>query len=81
MECLICSELKRNYDAALGEYVEARSSASYQISKRFAAVKNVDMERARYELQEHRARCVFAREVFTLSPQREMPMRVRQRAA
>jgi hypothetical protein len=81
MECLICRELKRTYDAALEEYVEARSSASYQISKRFAAVKNVDMERARYELQEHRALCIFAREVFMLSPQQVTPMRLRHRAA
>jgi len=81
MECLICRELGRTYEVALREYIEARSSACYQISKKFAAVKNVDMERARYELEEHRLLCVFVGEVLAISPEEERFTRLRRLAA
>jgi hypothetical protein len=67
MGCQICKNLERAYDAVLGEFNEARSSAGYQVTRRFAAEKKVEMERARYELEEHRARCVFASIVSALS--------------
>src|ERR1039457_2806162 len=60
MDCPICRDLKRAYEAGLSEYIEARSSAYFQLSKRLAAQKNVEMERARYELEEHQLRCVSA---------------------
>jgi len=66
MECSICRSLARAFEAGLSEYIEARTSACYQVSKRFAAKKNVDMERARYELEEHRLVCVSAAMVLTL---------------
>jgi hypothetical protein len=44
----------------LSEYIEARSSVRYRISTVLAAQKNVDMERARYELEEHRRVCSSA---------------------
>ena len=66
MECLICRELERAYDVVRREYSDARSSAFYPLSGKFAAVKNVDMERARYELEEHRLLCVFAGKIITL---------------
>jgi hypothetical protein len=47
----------------LNEYIEARSSAGYRVSTKLAAQKNVEMERARYELEEHRLVCAAARKV------------------
>ena len=59
MDCLICANLERAYEARLSEYVETRTSVCYRVSTRLAAKRNVDMERARYELEEHRAACVL----------------------
>lgn len=42
------------------EYIEACQSASYRFCAKFAAHKRVDMERARYELEEHGIACVSA---------------------
>jgi hypothetical protein len=56
--CPICENLKRAYAAGLSEYIEARSSACFGISKKVAAQKNVEMERAKYELEEHQFACV-----------------------
>jgi len=81
MGCLICRDLERAYEVGLREYMEARSSACFRVSKRFAAEKNVDMERARYELEEHRRLCVFAVRVIALSPERDMSTSLRQLAA
>jgi hypothetical protein len=81
MDCPICRVLARAFEAGLSEYTEARSSASYQVSKRIAAKKNVDMERARYELEEHRLVCVSAVRVFTLLPQRDVSTSLRRVAA
>jgi hypothetical protein len=57
MSCSICDYLERTYQTLLGEYIEARSSVRYLVSTQLAAQKNVDMERARYELEEHRRIC------------------------
>jgi hypothetical protein len=57
MSCSICDNLERTYQTLLGEYIEARSSVRYQVSTQLAAQKNVDMERARYELEDHRRAC------------------------
>jgi hypothetical protein len=58
MECPICIDLVRAFEAGLSEYTEACSSACYLVSKRFAAKKKVDLERARYALEEHQSECV-----------------------
>ena len=60
MNCLTCQNLERAYEAALGEYMEARSSAWFSVSSDVAASRNVDMERTRLELEEHRLVCVSA---------------------
>ncbi len=60
MTCSVCEYLERTYEAVLNEYVEARSSVRYRISTVLAAQKNVDMERARFELEEHRRNCPTA---------------------
>ena len=57
MDCLKCENLKVSLRFRLNEYVEARSSAYYRVSTEVAAKKNVDLERARYDLEEHRAVC------------------------
>jgi hypothetical protein len=81
MNCLICRELTLTFEAALSGYIEARSSAGYQVSKKFAARKNVDMERARYELEEHRLVCVSAVRALALLPKRELALSVKHQAA
>jgi hypothetical protein len=60
MDCSICRDLERAFEATQGEYIEARLSACYRVCGKFAAHKNVDMERARYELEEHRLECASA---------------------
>lgn len=81
MGCSICRNLELVYQAALSEYLDACSSACYRISKKPAAQKNVDMERARYELEEHKKSCIFAVGVPARLPEPERPMSLRQRAA
>ncbi len=72
MNCSICRNLEQAFEAGLSEYVGARSSACFQVSKRFAAKKNVDMERARYELEEHRLVCVIPVRVLALVLERDV---------
>jgi len=67
MDCLVCKNLKRAYEVGLSEYIEARSSASYGVSTDLAAFKNVEMERAKDELEEHRLVCVSVVRVIALS--------------
>lgn len=72
MNCPICGDLKRDYENKLGEYVAARSSAVYGLSKKLAAQKNVEMERARYELEEHQIVCTPALSSLALVQVREV---------
>jgi len=63
MHCLLCENLQQAFEARQREYIESGSLAYYQVSKKFAAYKNVEMERARIELQEHQSVCVSAANV------------------
>ncbi len=63
MSCLECAALDRTLKAALAKYIEARSAAFYRVSTEFAAMKQVDMERARASVQEHELVCRFAAQV------------------
>ena len=81
MGCSICGNLEQACEAALSEYTEARSSACYRVSTKLAARKNVDMERARYELEEHRSVCVSAVRVCALLPERDVSKSLRPLAA
>ena len=74
MGCLICASLEQAYKARLSEYIKARSSVCYRVSTRLAAQMNVEMERARYELEEHRSVCVSSVMAPMLVPQRELPV-------
>jgi hypothetical protein len=73
MKCLVCANLERAYLARLREYEEARSSAGFRISTRLAAQINVEMERARYELEEHHAVCVSTVLPPAILPSKEVP--------
>ena len=81
MGCPICKKLEQAYEVLVSEYNEARSSAGYQVSRRLAAQKNVEMERARYELEEHRSRCVSASIVSAYLPHQDVPSGSTQVAA
>jgi hypothetical protein len=74
MKCLVCANLEQTYLTRLSEYIEARSSAGYRVSTRLAAQINVEMERARYELEEHQAVCFTAVRPPALLPAREVPV-------
>ncbi len=58
MACLICKDLERTLDSRRSKYFEARSSVYYQVSTELAAQKNVDMERAKSDLEEHQLACL-----------------------
>lgn len=58
--CPICKGLEGASESRLSEYVKARTAAYYQVSTELAAYKNVEMERAKSELEEHRLVCVCA---------------------
>jgi hypothetical protein len=60
VDCAKCRELRQALEFKFGEYVEARSNAYYRVSTELAAHKNVDMERARNDLEEHQFVCVSA---------------------
>ena len=81
MDCPICGDLKRAYEAGFSEYIKASFSACYRVSKRLAARMNVDMERARYDLEEHRFVCASAIRVLALLPERDVSTSLRQLAA
>jgi pyruvate/oxaloacetate carboxyltransferase len=81
MGCSTCRNLERAYQAGISEYAQARASVCYRVSTVLAAQKNVDMERARYELEEHRIVCASAASVPALLPERDAPKSLRQLAA
>jgi len=57
MVCSVCKDLERAFDAVHSEYDQARSSMCYRFTKKFAALKYVDMERAKSALEEHKSQC------------------------
>lgn len=60
MACLICKDLERTLDFRRSKYFEARSAAYFQVSTELAAKENVDMERAKIDLEQHQLACVSA---------------------
>jgi hypothetical protein len=63
MDCIICKELERVFESGDSEYIEARCAPYYRVSTERAAHKNVDKERAKSDLEEHRLVCVSAAKV------------------
>ena len=57
MHCQLCRNLEQAFETRRSAFVEASSLASFQVSSRFAAYMNVEMERALIELEEHRSIC------------------------
>ena len=68
MVCFICRDLEQAFKARLSEYIAARSSAYFRVSRKLAALKNVDMERAKNDLEEHQLVCVSAAAVKRSGP-------------
>ena len=60
MGCPMCKELERTFEARRRNYVAARFATYYRVSTELAAYKNVEMERAKSDLEEHQLVCVFA---------------------
>ena len=60
MDCLTCTDLEEAFESRVGKYNDARSAAFYQVSTELAAKKQVDMERARNDLDEHQLICPLA---------------------
>ena len=81
MDCPICRSLERAFESGRSEYIEARLSACFRVCTEFAARKNVEMERAKYELEEHLSICVSTVRVFAPLPGREASTSSKQRAA
>ena len=61
--CLKCENLNRVYESRLTRYLAARSAALYRISTEFAAKQQVEMERAKNDMEEHRLICPFVAKV------------------
>ena len=57
MNCLTCAHLEQLYESRLSKYRKLRSGAFYQFSTELAARKEVDMERAKNDLEEHQMIC------------------------
>lgn len=68
MDCPICKRLERTLESRRRAYIEASSSAYYRVSTRLAAYENVEMERAKSDLQAHLLVCLFAAEVVHSGP-------------
>jgi len=53
VDCKICTDLERTFESRRSKYIEARSAAYYRVSTELAAYQNVEMERAKSDLEEH----------------------------
>jgi hypothetical protein len=58
--CRECEHLNRVYGSKLAKYRAARCAVFYRISTEFAAKQQVDMERAKNDMEEHLLTCPFA---------------------
>jgi hypothetical protein len=62
VNCSQCNDLSRMFALRRAGYVTARAAPFYRISTELAARMQVDMERARTSIQEHRSTCHFAQQ-------------------
>lgn len=60
MTCLECKDLERYFAEMQARYDAARTSAYYRVCTELAAKREVDMERAKSSLEEHRDVCASA---------------------
>jgi hypothetical protein len=68
MNCLKCKNLEEAFESRLSQYIDACTAAYYRVTTEVAAKKNVDMERAKNDLEEHQLVCVSAAEVRQSGP-------------
>ena len=61
MNCRQCNDLVQVFKSRLAGYVNARAAPYYRVSTELAARKQVDMERARADLEEHLRAWHYAR--------------------
>jgi hypothetical protein len=73
MSCLSCQNLERALEVRQSEYIEAIASPYYRFSRKFAAYRSVELERAKNELEEHRSVCVSVLEQPTASVNVTLP--------
>ena len=66
-----CENLNRIYGSKLAKYHAARSAVLYRINTEFAAKQQVDMERAKNDMEEHLLACPFATNAGRLMPLQE----------
>jgi len=57
LPCPQCRDLDRVFRFKLTKYVDACAAAFYRVSKEFAAKSQVDMERAKNDVEEHMLVC------------------------
>lgn len=60
MNCPECRGLYRIFEQKRALYLEARSAAFFQISTKIAVRRDVGLQRALGDLQEHQAACPWA---------------------
>ena len=62
MNCSECKDLFRVFEKNQASYIAAHSAPFYKINPEIAARKQIDMERAKNDLQEHQLVCPTAQE-------------------
>lgn len=60
MGCQLCLNLEHALEEKRKEYLQASSSSCSLVSSKFAAYMVVEMERARFELEDHRSTCIYS---------------------
>ncbi len=65
MTCFVCQQLEREFAAKRRQYIEARSAVYYKVNTALAASKNVEMQRAKTDLEEHQLVCTDVLTTFT----------------
>ena len=68
MICAQCKDLERFFGETLARYDAARNAAYYRVCTELAAKREVDMERAKSALEEHRGMCVWAAAAAVVVP-------------
>jgi hypothetical protein len=77
--CLVCQNLNRVYESKRAKYLAARSAVLHRICNEFAARQQVDMERAKNDMEEHLWTCTFTAKArcLALVPVQESPVFLR----
>ena len=68
MTCSLCRNLNQAFELRLSDFNGALSSAVPLMSDKLVASRHVELQRARYELEEHQRDCAFAAGEWALVP-------------